>query len=98
MVIFTRIFRHGEKIFLSGYQGSYPRILLEFPWNVYGFRDILPPNMLRGNGDVSCVPVDEVEAVGSVNMMLFEDRSFTVARLPAIVLNLLGMSKDAQWT
>ena len=34
----------------------------------------------------------------SVNMMLFKDRSFTVSILPAIVVNILEMSKDAQWT
>lgn len=31
---------------------------------------------------------------GSVNRLLFEDKSFSVARLPAVVLNLLGVSKD----
>ena len=43
-----------------------------------------------GKWDVSCVPVDALDESESVNTMLFEDTSFSVARLPAVVLNLLG--------
>jgi hypothetical protein len=47
--------------------------------------------MSRGNGTF---PVDALDESGSVNTMLCEDTSFSVARLPAVVLNLLGVGKD----
>jgi len=39
--------------------------------------------------------VDALDESGSVNTLLFEDMSYSVARLPSVVLNLLGMSKDS---
>jgi hypothetical protein len=41
--------------------------------------------------------VDTLDESGSVNTMLFEDTSFSVARLPAAMLKLLGVGKDARW-
>ena len=85
----TRSLRHTGRDHSSGRHGNQPGFLLEFPWNFYGFRDILTPNVLRENGTF-LVPVDALNESGSVNTLLFEDTSFSVARLPAVALNLLG--------
>lgn len=67
------------------YEGRSPELSLEFPWNVYGFRDILLPKHVVGKWEVLWAPE---EAVGVLPW---------VARFPTIVLNIPGMVKDTEW-